>query len=147
MLRSVRDKTAEHVQMVEFTYWPAFLTDPAMQSISRDGWKNVWQIMTTLCWQLTLGRCVVVVGSISMSEELSELLNGSRTVMTITTASMMPGIPLTIHAHRQPWQSDSYDNNHGKYDAGIGPGIPLMIHAKCHFWFLFIQSILYGTVQ
>jgi len=75
--------------------------DPAIHNISSDGWINVRQITATLRRQSTSGSvtsdcsdCTPVVSS--------ELRCGSVTVTSITAANTMPGIPLMIHAQRQP---------------------------------------------
>ena len=96
-----------HVQRVHLTFHrPAFRTDPATHSIRRDGWKNVLHITAALCRQPTSG-CATSVWSNSTPVESSVFRTGSRTLIRITAANTMPGIPPMIHAHRQPCQSNT----------------------------------------
>ena len=89
---------------------PAFRTDPARQSTSRDGWKNVRQTRPT-CRRQPTSRCTTSGSSNCMP---SEVRSGSRTVIRITTASTMPGAPLIIHAQRQPWKHIQHKSQYDK---------------------------------
>lgn len=88
---------------------PPFRTDPAKQSTSSDGCRNVEHIVTAFSRHPPSSWFIIPFdpGATAASPCF---LGGSLMVTNIIIASRRPGKPLIIHAHLQPWtQHDEHE--------------------------------------